>query len=138
MARPLRGKCGSLQLARCAAWFPPGTGYPPPREQAWEPSKPARLAGQAEGAIVIRACDLDRDLAFARDLAGRQIDASGADLSGMKIRHLGALDGVTWTRETAWPPGIAGQVEKHSGEIRPGVYQVRLGYARDRDELPLA
>jgi hypothetical protein len=56
----------------------------------------------------------------------------------MEIRHLRTLDGVTWTRETTWPPGITRQVEEHSEEIRPGVYQVRLGDALDRSGLPLA
>lgn len=75
---------------------------------------------------------------IARELGERQADASGADLSGMEIRHLGTLDGITWTHETTWPPGITGQVRQNSAEIRPGVYQVRLGDARDREALPLA
>jgi hypothetical protein len=32
-----------------------------------------------------------------------------------------------WTRQTTWPPTIDVQVEDRSMEIRPGVYQVRLG-----------
>jgi len=66
------------------------------------------------------------------------VDVSGADLSGMKITYFDALDGVTWTRATTWPPEIADQVEDHSEEIMPGVYQVRLGDALDRDRVPVA
>jgi hypothetical protein len=37
------------------------------------------------------------------------------------------LNGAIWTHQTAWPPGVASQVRAHSTEIRPDVYQVRLG-----------
>jgi hypothetical protein len=45
----------------------------------------------------------------------------------MKITDLEALNGIIWTRQTTWPPTIDVQVEDRSIEIRPGVYQVRLG-----------
>jgi hypothetical protein len=48
-------------------------------------------------------------------------------LSAMKITDLEALNGIIWTRQTTWPPTIDVQVEDRSIEIRPGVYQVRLG-----------
>jgi hypothetical protein len=81
-----------------------------------------------------------RAYALTRALNDLQIDASGADLSGMKIRYIAVLDGIIWTRGTIWPPDIADQVEEHSEEIVPGVYQVRLGDAldRDRDKVPVA
>jgi len=64
------------------------------------------------------ASDLARDL--ARDLDAQQVDASGADLSGLEIRHLDVLDEIIWTRQTTWPPRIADQIEARSEEIRPG------------------
>jgi hypothetical protein len=84
----------------------------------------------------MRARALLRALALAhvldRDLDAQQVDASGADLSGMEITHLDALNGIVWTHQTVWPPRIADQVQAHSQEIRPGVYQVRLGDRPDR------
>jgi hypothetical protein len=64
---------------------------------------------------------------LARNLDMQQVDASNADLSGMEIRNLDALDGIIWTRQTAWPPNIADQVRAHSDEVRPDVYQICLG-----------
>jgi hypothetical protein len=86
--------------------------------------------------IYVPGCgDLSHDLDLAREIAreldAQQVDASGTDLSGMKIRYLAALNGITWTRRTTWPSDIAGQVEEHSQVIRPGVYQVHLGDARE-------
>jgi hypothetical protein len=71
------------------------------------------------------------------DLDAQHVDASGADLSGMEIRQLDPLDGIVWTPHAIWPPAIAAQVEAHSAELRPGVYQVRLGDTRDRNPLAL-
>ena len=65
-------------------------------------------------------------IALARALDERQVDVSGADLSGMEIQP-DLLNGAIWTHQTAWPPGVASQVRAHSTEIRPDVYQVRLG-----------
>jgi hypothetical protein len=77
------------------------------------------------------AHNLNRTFVDARtlaDLIGAQpIDASGADLSNVKIAHLEILRGVVWTRETVWPTGIANWVRHGSREIGPGVYQVHLG-----------
>jgi hypothetical protein len=74
---------------------------------------------------------LDRAVSLARDAAlglrAEQVDASGADLSDVEVGDIEALDGVVWTRQTIWPPGIARQVEAHSEEIGDGVYRVRLG-----------
>ena len=72
---------------------------------------------------------------IAEPLNELQVDASDADLSDVEIRQLDPLDGVIWTRGTTWPADVAAQVEAHSEEIRPGVYQVRLGNTRDRDPL---
>lgn len=63
-------------------------------------------------------------------LADMAVDASGADLSGLDLHRLGALHGVTWTRATTWPPAIAEQVRGHSAEERPGLFRIRVPYAR--------
>ncbi len=89
--------------------------------------------GRAGGIALASA--LDRARAIAQDLDSHELDVSGEDLSGIEIRHLDALDGITWTRETIWPPAITGDVEEHSYEIQPGVYQVHLGDTRNRHML---
>jgi hypothetical protein len=88
---------------------------------------------------IFRKLDVQSWIDIARALTDRldalQVNASDADLSDLEIGQLDSLDGVIWTRGTAWPAGIAAQVEAHSEEIRPGVYQVHLGDTRDRDPL---
>ena len=64
-----------------------------------------------------------------------QVDASGADLSEVRIEQLDALSGTIWTDQTIWPPDIEDQVLTHSEEIRPGVYQVRCGNEPDHSDL---
>ena len=59
------------------------------------------------------------------------IDASGADLSGLDLADVSVLEGVVWTEETTWPPGIRGEVQAQSEVIREGVYQVRGGSERE-------
>ena len=76
-------------------------------------------------------------LALALALDERQVDVSGADLSRMDINP-DLLNGAIWTHETSWPPGVATQVRTHSTEIRPDVYQVRLGNTLERDFLALS
>jgi hypothetical protein len=85
---------------------------------------------------VRRALDLAHELASTLD--AQHLDASDTDLSDMEIRHLDALDGVLWTNQTTWPPSIANQVRVHSQEIRPGVYQVRLGNTPGQHSLVTA
>ena len=94
-----------------------------------------------------RARKLARDLIFeiqnalryARDLARRfeavEVDASGADLSALDITNIWVLEGVVWTEETTWPPGVREQVQSRSREIRPGVYKVQGGSERDPSQL---
>jgi hypothetical protein len=77
---------------------------------------------------------LVRTLALAGYLDARPVDASGADLSGMAIRDVEALDGVVWSERTTWPDNIADQVREHSEEIGRDVYRVRLGHRQD-DEV---
>jgi DNA-directed RNA polymerase specialized sigma24 family protein len=89
---------------------------------------------------LLRASDLAATLAsdlltarmnsldMVRGLARLPADASGADLSGLDIGHLSPLDGVTWTRETTWPPGTATRIESHSEEVRPGTYKIHIPY----------
>jgi hypothetical protein len=90
-----------------------------------------------------RAIALHRDLrcAFGRvkGVIGRfhagEVDASGANLSALNLSEMSVLDGVLWTDETMWPPGVREQVWLWSDEIRPGVYLVRGGSERDPSEL---
>lgn len=86
-----------------------------------------------------RAVDLatriDRLRSYLADIAAQSVDASGADLSHVKIGDLDVLDGVIWTRQTSWPPGIADKVREQSDEILDGVYQVRIGNTPDRSDL---
>lgn len=84
---------------------------------------------------LLLARALDQARAIAQDFDSIELDASGEDLSGIEIRHLDAVDGITWTRETTWPSAITADVEENSYEIQPGVYQVHLGDTRARHML---
>ena len=86
----------------------------------------------ARAAAIVLAGAQDQARSIAQHLDSYELDASGEDLSGVEIRHLDALDGITWTRETTWPSAIAGDIEGNSYEIQPGVYQIRLGDTRGR------
>ena len=110
----------------------------------------SKLTGSALSDVAMnRVADLDRELrqriSSARDIAlalvsaldERQVDVSGADLSRMNIDPE-LLNGAIWTHQTSWPPGVASRVRAHSTEIRPGVYQVRLGNTHDRGFLTLS
>ncbi|HET9970328.1 MAG TPA: hypothetical protein VFQ68_18995 [Streptosporangiaceae bacterium] len=77
---------------------------------------------------------LNRARDLARDLAEREIIASGADLSLLAIDDVEIVVGVVWDDETTWPPGIADHVRAASQEIRPGVYRVGGGSERDPAE----
>jgi hypothetical protein len=66
---------------------------------------------------LLLATALDQARAIAQDLDSIELDASGEDLSGIKIRHLDAVDGITWTRETTWPPAITADVEENSYDL---------------------
>ena len=79
--------------------------------------------------IITREHGRIRDL--DRALGAQHVDASGADLTEIMVEDLGALEGVIWTGQTTWPPGIADQVRACSREIHPGVYQVDSGSNRD-------
>jgi hypothetical protein len=103
---------------------------------------PYSSRGQTGATATVRDVIISRDIALsvedardsARGIAGelgaQQVDVSGADLSTMTIEDTACLEGVVWTSQTAWPPGIAGEVCALSREIRPGVYQVDPGPAR--------
>lgn len=80
--------------------------------------------------------NLSRAIWQINRLATGHIDASAADLRQLKVRDLDVLDGITWTRETIWPPSIRSEVRARSGEIEPGVY--RVGDGNDRDPADLA
>ena len=101
---------------------------------------------QALDVARARACTLRPFLADANaraeDLKSKldmqQVNASGADLSGLKIQYVDVLNGVIWTHQTIWPPDIAEQVLAQSEEIQPSVYQVRIGRTPDRSSLTSA
>lgn len=80
-------------------------------------------------ASILVSSALDRARVLAQHLDSHELDASGEDLSQIEIRHLDAVDGVTWTRETIWPLAIASYVEDHSCEIR-------LASTRSASETP--
>lgn len=94
----------------------------------------ARSASFDVGQATSLCADLLTDLRAARPrvndlvlgLGNLPVDASGADLSALEVSGLRALDGVTWTRETTWPPAIAARVQAHSAELQPGVYTIHI------------
>jgi hypothetical protein len=69
-------------------------------------------------------------------LHGIPLDASGADLSHVKIgADLSVLNGVIWTQQTTWPAETAADVRRQSEVIAEGLYQVRIGTANDRTDM---
>jgi hypothetical protein len=78
---------------------------------------------------------LDSIRKTVRAIAALPVDASGANLSRVGISDLDILDGVIWTLQTTWPPGIAEKVRRQSDEIMPGTYQVHTGETHDRNGL---
>lgn len=80
------------------------------------------------------ALNLAHALEYARDLdyvlKTLPVDASGADLTGVRVPHLAVLDGVVWDERTRWPSDLRGQITDRSEEIASGVYQVRGGTER--------
>jgi hypothetical protein len=78
---------------------------------------------------------LDHISGLASAIRDHPVDASGTDLSHLTITDLQVLDGVIWTPQTTWPPGIAARVGKLSDEILRGVYQVHIGDTPDRTGL---
>jgi hypothetical protein len=92
---------------------------------------------------VERALDRVRDIDRARDraralddeLRTRHVDASGVDLSDVTIEDMDVLDGVIWSSQTTWPPGLRDQVRMCSREIGAGIYQVERGNDPDRFAL---
>jgi len=89
------------------------------------------LPYEASVSNVRRSLDRARTRAvnLIHDLDAQLVDASGADLSALNIKHLDALDGIIWTDQTTWPSRIADQIGARSEEIRPGVYQIHFGDA---------
>jgi hypothetical protein len=92
------------------------------------------VSERAEGA----AEDIGAAMRFnpVRQLADVEIDASGVDLSAADVRDVALLEGVIWTRKTTWPPGEVKRIRAYSKEIRPGVFKVRSGIARDAVLVP--
>lgn len=89
------------------------------------------------------AIAIDVGLVRARQLAGNamrlinafQVDASGADLSGVRVSDPEILVGVIWTDETTWPADVADRIRILSQELSEGIYQVRGGGQRYDTEL---
>lgn len=92
----------------------------------------ARYLAHDRGLARGLAFDLAHALEYARDLdyvlKTLPVDASGADLTGVRVPHLAVLDGVVWDERTRWPSDLRGQITDRSEEIASGVYQVRGGY----------
>jgi hypothetical protein len=87
--------------------------------------------------VITRARDLALDI--DRALSDVPVDASGADLSDLKLgedlrEYPHVLVGVVWNRDTRWPPGMHVWIMRLSEEIKPGVWRVRSGTERDRHE----
>ncbi len=59
------------------------------------------------------------------------VDASGLDLSDLRLPDIDVLAGVTWTKQTIWPDEVRAVVEDRSTPIRPGVYRVCGGREHD-------
>jgi hypothetical protein len=75
--------------------------------------------------VLAGALDLARNLAhvLANVVAAGMIEASGMDLSYLKIDDPSVLNGTIWTDETTWPSDIVDLVRSCSRRMRPGVYQ---------------
>lgn len=75
---------------------------------------------------------------LVNELDGIEVDASQADLSGIKLRDIDALASVTWTSFTVWPQGITEQaVRRFSEEISPGMFRVHERIAQSERRLLL-
>jgi hypothetical protein len=61
------------------------------------------------------------------ELKALEIDASGADLSGIYLPDVEILDLVIWTDATKWPKGMLAQIKTHSVEIEDGIFQIHSG-----------
>jgi hypothetical protein len=70
----------------------------------------------------------------AVDLCPREVNAAGADLSGLQVTDPDDLVGVVWDRQTRWPPGLRERVVACSEEIASGVYRV-VPYGPERDPV---
>ncbi|WUI02805.1 hypothetical protein OHR68_13660 [Spirillospora sp. NBC_00431] len=64
------------------------------------------------------------------------VDASGADLTDVRMSHLMVLDGVVWDEHARWPPDLRERVADRSLEISSGVYRVGGGTERDPHAIP--
>ncbi|GLY80210.1 hypothetical protein [Actinoallomurus iriomotensis] len=85
-----------------------------------------------------RRAEIARELESVREralyLCPREVNAAGADLSGLQVTDLDDLVGVVWDRETRWPPGLRERVAAYSEEIASGVYRV-VPYGPERDPV---
>ncbi|MFC0040586.1 hypothetical protein [Actinomadura rayongensis] len=94
----------------------------------------ARTLARTLANSLIRARDHARGR--ARDLMALPVNASGADLTGIRLTDLAALDGVMWDEHTRWPPDLRELIAGRSQEVTPGVYQVRGGTEHDPHTAP--
>ncbi len=99
-----------------------------------------RSRARAIALAIDLALDCARSLAegVRQRLNTFEVDASGADLSRIRVVDLSALAGVIWSDDTVWPSGVAEHVHRLSRELTSGVYQVRGGGQRYAPELALA
>ncbi|MFD0687169.1 hypothetical protein [Actinomadura fibrosa] len=87
----------------------------------------------ALGRALVLACDLARILTGMLGTVVRRIpvDASGADLSGLRVPHAEALAGVVWDDRTIWPLDVRDRIRDLSDESHSGRYRVRGGPGSD-------
>jgi len=95
------------------------------RSASFDPARARRLVAALLASVGQARCRTS-DLALA--LGSVPVDASGADLSGITIAGLAPLHGVTWTRQTTWPPALADRIRPYSEATRPGIYVIRVPY----------
>lgn len=93
------------------------------------------MAAQHDAETVMTAIDTAVHQLSGPLLSKVEIDASGADLSAVRIDDLTVLDGVLRTRETHWPPGTSQRVWARSCKIGSGRYRVGNGNADDHFNL---
>ncbi|GLY87631.1 hypothetical protein [Actinoallomurus iriomotensis] len=146
------GDIGDVDRARARAWVYAGDFVKVLRTIVFRDLDTVRSSARLLGRYFSRELGVDfrdpRDRArrdeIARELEGvreraldlcpREVNAAGADLSGLQVTDLDDLVGVVWDRETRWPPGLRERVAAYSEEIASGVYRV-VPYGPERDPV---
>ncbi len=81
------------------------------------------LATQLRTAVLAFGHTVRDLMAFATS----SVDATNADLSGLRKLKRHQLAGVEWTNGTTWPPSLRSHVAAWSSEIREGVFMIVEG-----------